>query len=385
MIRIDYLIFGYRIFTVRKEHISKAADIFLANNVSVRFRGNTFLVSERKQKEIERLLGTRVEFSKSECCGFFGFLRKNRHRAGVLLVMLAILFALIFSENIVWDIRISGNEAYSEGEIIEELSLAGLEAGDLWSGKNLSRIEADMLSLSHTVSWISINRRGGVAYVNVIDRIDHGEEEKKEGYSNIVASASAVIEEITVIHGVAKVKAGDSVKKGDLLISGVLPEESGGGFCYAEGIVLGRVSDSIDVSVPLEQEVKVSENRRLVSLDIKIFGFSLNILNRGRNSEELCDIIKSNRSAHLLGKRLPISVLREYESVSETELKTLPADEVVAIARRQMAELLSEKLEGATLIRLKTDGEFTDSCYKISTSFVSVEEIGADLPFGVVP
>jgi similar to stage IV sporulation protein len=239
--------------------------------------------------------------------------------------------------------------------------------------------------LSHTVSWISINRRGGVAYVNVIDRIDHGEEEKKEGYSNIVASASAVIEEITVIHGVAKVKAGDSVKKGDLLISGVLPEESGGGFCYAEGIVLGRVSDSIDVSVPLEQEVKVSENRRLLSLDIKIFGFSLNILNRGRNSEELCDIIKSNRSAHLLGKRLPISVLREYESVSETELKTLPADEVVAIARRQMAELLSEKLEGATLIRLKTDGEFTDSCYKISTSFVSVEEIGADLPFGVVP
>lgn len=385
MIRIDYLIFGYRIFTVRKEHISKAADIFLANNVSVRFRGNKFLVSERKQKEIERLLGTRVEFSKSECRGFFGFLRKNRHRSGVLLVMLAILFALIFSENIVWDIRISGNEAYSEGEIIEELSLAGLEAGDLWSGKNLSRIEADMLSLSHTVSWISINRRGGVAYVNVIDRIDHGEEEKKEGYSNIVASASAVIEEITVIHGVAKVKAGDSVKKGDLLISGVLPEESGGGFCYAEGIVLGRVSDSIDVSVPLEQEVKVSENRRLLSLDIKIFGFSLNILNRGRNSEELCDIIKSNRSAHLLGKRLPISVLREYESVSETELKTLPADEVVAIARRQMAELLSEKLEGATLIRLKTDGEFTDSCYKISTSFVSVEEIGADLPFGVVP
>ena len=137
--------------------------------------------------------------------------------------------------------------------------------------------------------------------------------------------------------------------------------------------------------MPLMQEVRMSEERRLLSVNVKIFSFSLNILNRGRNSTELYDIIKNNRSAGFLGRRLPISVTREYESVYETEMRTLPTDEVVSIARRRITEMLSERLKGATLIRLKTDAEFTDSCYKISTSYVSVEEIGIDLPFGVVP
>ena len=385
MIRIDFFIFGYRIFTVKDEDIGKAADIFLANNISVKFRGNTFSAPEHKQGEIERLLSTRVEFSKSECLGFGGFLKKNRGRAGVFAALTATLFMLVFSGNIVWDIRISGNEEVSDDKIIEELSLAGFETGDLWWGANLSRIETNMLSSSDSVSWININRRGGVAYVRVIEKVPHKEEEKKEGYSNIVAATSAVIEEITVIHGTAKVKAGDVVKKGDLLISGILSEESGGGFCYAEGIVLGRVSGEIEVCVPMTIGEKANETQSIKSLKIKIFGFEINILNRGRNSDEVYDIIVNNRNASFFGKKLPIAILCEYEVGYETVMRTLAKDEAIEIARKQMAEKLSEKLNSATLIRLKTDGEFSNSCYKISTSYISVEEIGTDLPFGVVP
>ena len=71
--------------------------------------------------------------------------------------------------------------------------------------------------------------------------------------------------------------------------------------------------------------------------------------------------------------------------IYDTQIRTLAADEAVDLARKQMAEKLSEKLKSATLIRLKTDGAFSESCYKINTSFISVEEIGTDLPFGVVP
>ena len=129
------------------------------------------------------------------------------------------------------------------------------------------------MAKSTAVAWLNINRRGTVAYVTVLEKEVHGQE-VKEGYSNVVAACDAVIEEISVVRGVACVKVGDSVKKGDLLISGVLPEEQGGGFCYAEGEIFGRVSESISVSVDEYKIKKTEKNSEIAHLDIKIFGFS---------------------------------------------------------------------------------------------------------------
>ena len=112
-----------------------------------------------------------------------------------------------------WDIRIEGcDESYSD-EIRKELTACGFSVGSSWSETDLGELEIEFLSKSQNVSWLNINRRGTVAYVTVLEKQVH-EEEKKEGYSNIIAECDAIIEEITVIHGVASVKVGDSVKKG---------------------------------------------------------------------------------------------------------------------------------------------------------------------------
>lgn len=381
MIRPDCFLFGYRIFEIEKEDVTKAAQTFLKNNISVKFYGNKIYASERKSRKIEKILATRVKYSRSELLGLGGFLYKNRKRWGIITALVITVFLLIFSGDRVWDVRIEGCETGNEENIIKELSECGFKIGSRWSKTDGNKIETALLQKSDYVSWLNINRRGTVAYVKVVDKITHEEPDEKSGYANIVASCDAVIEEITVEKGIAMVKAGDTVKKGDMLISGVIPAELGGGFCYAEGTVIGRVSDVIEVNIQSVIQGKVPEKQKICNIRINIFNFSINIFDRCRNSGTECDIIEQRKTVKLFGRNIPISMDKKYSVAYRTDLVTISADEMTRIAADKMSGALNEKLTDATLLRIKTDGEFSDGRYNMRSEVVYTAQIGKELPF----
>lgn len=383
MLRLDYLILGYIIYTVEEEDVGRAAELFLKNGISVRFIKNTFITGVKASSKIDKVLSTRVNFSKTKILGFGGFLYENRKRFGIFFAMICTAIIFFISSNLVWDIRIEGCENYTPEMIEKELSDCGFSVGSTWSATDTSKIEVEMLSKSEYVSWLNINRRGSVAYVTVVEKEVHKSEPEKVGYANVVASCDAVIEEITVIHGIATVKAGDSVKKGDLLISGVIPTELGGGFCYAEGIVKGRISDSIEVKVADTRDVKKPQKAKLSRCSIKIFGFSVNIFNSYRNLPCEYDIIDNNKNFSAFGRELPISLSKIYSVPYTVSKERLSSEEMAEEAASKMTKELSERLVASTLVRIRTEGQFYENNYTMISNFVCIEEIGADLPFEV--
>ncbi len=383
MIRIDYLLFGYRKFTVNKEDITKTAEIFLRRGISIKFYGNSFYADAKKTKTIENALLGNVKFQKSELLGLGGFILKNKKRFGVFFAIVFTLLAFAFSQNKVWDIRIEGCESGKEENIISDLEECGFKVGASWSKIDTNHTEVDFLAKSEDVSWININRRGTVAYVTVIDKLSYSEPDDKIGYSNVISEYDAVIEEITVMRGIPMVKAGDTVKKGDLLISGVIPEELGGGFCYAEGIIIGRISDSIDVSVPDYKEEKISEKKKLSRLSVKILGFSVNIFKSYRNSDGKCDIIEEKKTFSVFKRDIPFVVNKRYAVKYLTKRIDLTQDEMTKMALNKTTEILNEKLEDSNLIRVSTKGKFVESSYVMTTDMVYSSEIGKNIPFNV--
>ena len=381
MIRADLLIFGYRVFCFKNDDVKTVADLLLKHGVSAKFKGNSFVAGEKKAKKIEELLSTRVEFSKSNMRGFAGFLAKHRKRWGVFSALMITVALFLFTCNRVWDVRVEGCDDERCDVIISELEKSGFKIGKRWSDMSLSRVEVDFLSISDTASWININRRGLVAYVTVIEKNTHTEPDKKTGYANIVASCDAVIEEITVMRGVAAVKAGDSVKRGDLLISGIISNEFGTEFCYAEGDIVGRISDSVSVTVP-NFEVNTSEKeRRLSNLTLKFFNFSINIYNTTRNCSKECGIIEEIYVPTVLGTKLPLAIRKQYSVEYELITKRLSSAEMSTRASEKMAKELSEKLAGATLLRISTSSAFSADSYTITANTVYLEKIGNDNRF----
>jgi len=382
--RIDFLLFGYRKISLEAEALKDAINVFLYNGISVKTYGNYFLIREKDFPKISNLLSGKISYSASEPRGFFGFLKRNRTRYGVFFGIFFSLFLCLFLNSRVWDVRIEGSLSGNEKKIEEELSELGFGVGAAWRKVDKSRIEAEMLQSSENVSWININQRGSVAYVSVIDKISYEGQEEKEGYANIVASRDGIIEEISVESGYAVVKPGQTVKKGDLLISGVIPLENGGGFCYAKGVVLARYSDEISQIINKTVEASEEKERKLLKYTVKIFDFSFKIFKNYRKTEEKCDIIKEKQRISFFNlSPLPIFIEREYQAIYTEYQLEYTKEEMVKLASERMRDALNVTLKDKNLLKIRTEGKFLDGAYILTTEYVCESDISKCVEFAV--
>lgn len=386
MVRIDFLILGYRKIKIPAENLSEISSILLRASVPSRIdsQGN-IVVREKDFVKIQTLLCGRINFEHSEPLGLYGAWLKLEHKWTYVLAGAICAFVIMVLSSLIWDVRIEGNEKITDIEIVNILSECGMSVGDFWGGINRSEVESRLLRSNDEISWISINRRGVVAYIKVIEKEKENIiEMPRVEYSNIVASADCIIEEVTVSQGTALVKPGDVVKKGDVLIVGCLSEESGGYFCSAEGSVLGRVSDSVSLKIDRRYEKKCGTKKKLYCLNINFFKFSINIFKLYGNLPTNCDIIDDEITYSLFGRcKLPFSISKKtmvsYDFIS-TEYTD---DEIIKVAYERLSALMATRLATSDLVRLRTYGNFTDEGYVLRSEYTYICDVGDNLAFTV--
>ena len=381
MARLDEYIFGYHKGEVAPEDNCKLLNSMLRLDVCAKVKPTgEFSISGRDKAKLTSYLKSKMRFKLGKTLGLYGFLLGIRHRYGVLIGLLITTLFFAFSSRLVWDIRISGNERLSDYEIESALSDLDLHVGSSLRKIDKNSIETEMLSKNKDIAWISVNRRGTVVYVDIIESENIGLT-KEQGYpfSNIVAERDGVIEEITVESGIAAVKVGDVVKKGDILISGVVENERGVTLCRASGSV--RASGVMDVSAESSAETteKAPKKHRLRELSLILFNFSINIFKNYGNSTEDCDIIRENRKIALFDKyRLPIKIEKAYTVEYAETSRVRTQDEMIAVAKRELDGKIYSMFKDADILKLRTVGEFTDGAYRITSRVVYSTDIGKE-------
>ena len=387
MVRLDCLIFGYRKIRINPSDLSFVTSHLIRSSIPTRINNDgTITVREKDFANFQDIFEGRIEYSASELLGFYGWIKALKHKKAIAFaIMLSIVICAFFS-GLVWDIRVIGNENIPSSKIVYHLSRCGFKIGDFWALSDRSSVEANMLLEMDELAWININRRGTVAYINVIEKKKDyvTDESSREGYANIVSAVDCIIEEITVVSGTAAVKVGDVVKKGDLLISGIVSSETGGVFCHAEGRVIGRISDSIIAEVDREHTVLYPKERKICSIAVKIFNFSINIFKLYGNMTKECDIIETEKAYSLFGKcKLPLSVMLEYLPVYETKAESYTDEEIVLVTSSRLNSMIASRLATSDLVGIKTYGKFTDTGYEMRSDIIFVAEVGETVEFSV--
>ena len=372
-LRIDYWLLGFRKLSVDVNDISKAANAFLNEGIAVSLssKGEAKIPLYRVAR-VNRALSGKLNYELSEMRGLPGSLCACRSRFGMIIGLILALFIGIFTYGLVWDVRVEGEEV-REAYVINALQEAGFGVGSRWDRLELSEIESRVLLSSDKIGWININRRGSVAYVEVRKRSSNTEAARPSGFRNLVAAADATVEEIRVINGAVSVKVGESVKAGELLISGVM---ANGELCYAEGEVRARVYEQVEVSVGREKTVREYGKEHLASLKIQIFGKTLNIYENYGNLDKKCVIIEKTKVFSLPGGiKLPFSVKREYKTEYDEQAVSMSDTEMIALATYRLKAKTVSCLAGADLVRISTEGAFTDSGYVMRSEIIAVRDI----------
>ena len=386
MVRLDFWLFGYRKISIESESAaaSLAAKMLRLGVACTVVSTREILIRERDYSKISNVILGQNDIFVSDKKGLPAYFRAAL-KSPVSLVAAAISLALVIgAPSLVWDVRAVGGERITEEVLEGYLEPLGLSVGSLWSRIDTAEIETALLAEHPDVAWVNINRRGSVAYVEIRETEDAPPPSVATGYANIVAAEDCIISEISVTGGHALVAVGEVVRKGDVLISGVLPPESGGGFCRASGTVKGVVDGSVSVEVSRVASEKEYGNGSPSAFSVKILNFSINIFKIYRNYGSKYAIIENNEKIRLPnGRELPITLMREY-AVPVTENERLLSDgELTRLAGEKMLEALRLRVGEGELCRASSSGGFTEDGYSMKTNFAVIEEVGLTSPFTV--
>ncbi|MGN1266978.1 MAG: sporulation protein YqfD, partial [Dorea sp.] len=156
--------------------------------------------------------------------------RKQRLLLAGLFLCIGIIGAL---SCFVWNIDISGNQKYTDEALLEFLQEKNVNNGMLTKKIDCTRIVKDIRKEYHDIIWVSAYIDGTRLMIQVKENEDsiptnNQEEEAGKAY-DIIADETCIITEIVTRKGIAQVKEGQQVNKGDILVSGMVPVKNDAG------------------------------------------------------------------------------------------------------------------------------------------------------------
>jgi similar to stage IV sporulation protein len=313
--------------------------------------------------------------------GFLMLTERYRKRIGLAVGFVLALLLLVFSSLFVWDITVEGAERIPEQTILKALEQRGLRLGAFIPSLD-TEFSEDLLILDvDGLSFVSINRRGTVVKVEVREREKNTEIVDTQSPSNLIASVDGQIEALRITGGRITVKLGQTVKKGELLVSGVIDSVAlGYRLVRARGEVLARTSLTYQAEVAYETEEKVYTGRFFSEKSIKIFSKTIKLFRKDSNSASSCDKIESERRIYLFGLiKLPILITETEYAEYEIIPKTLTQQEALAEAYRKLRELYEEDLADAEILGRYTSFEENETGIKLTQHIECIIDIAKEV------
>lgn len=286
---------------------------------------------------------------------------------------------LMYSSHLIWDIKIIGNTKTPTEDIVSLLDELGCGVGDYYPSIDFNKLHAQYAAVQHDLAWLSVFMNGTVAEVQVRELYADTRNKPEEGvYANIVADCDGIVEDINVFEGQACVKRGELVRKGQVLISGVVEGKEGNfRYEYAAGEVFCTTAVPISEKVSLTQKVKAYTGREKTELSIKIFKNLINLFIKGRIEYEVYDKIDMMEQLCPFGLcEVPIwiekSVYKEYEYVSEE----VSSDKAAEIAMTSLNQKIREETADGELEKKEIRTSFENGEYIIDCLLYLRRDIG---------
>ncbi len=271
-------------------------------------------------------------FELEEVCGgkkAVSFVK--RHKWGAAFCGLFAL-CLLISSLFIWEIRVAGNERISDGEIKRALEECGVYTGCFWPSINNDMVRAKMITKNPEIAWMSVNVNGSKATVPVLERKQVSEIYNDREYSDLVAARDGIAEEIYARNGRALVSRGQTVEKGDLLISGAVDSTYGRTeYVRALGEVYARTWRETTAVCPENLQQKCHTDRSRKRFAVLIGKKRINFYFGGTNTVDEYDKIIHNNVLGIDGIfSLPITIITEeilpyshsgYSAVNAEDMK----------------------------------------------------------------
>ncbi len=267
---------GYVTLRVKGIFIEKFLNLALSNSVyffNVRILSeeeieiNVLLQDFWKLKKISQKVNCAIKIHKKNGIPFIWHRLKKRKL--LIAGFTFFIFSLYFLSFFVWSIEIKSYENLnyiSKNRIIEAAKNNGLKIGGLKNKIDTHDLEKEIVQDINMLSWVGIEFKGTKAVIKVVERVIPSQEQLEKKPQHIVASKDGIIKEFLVMVGEPKVEVGDTVHKGQILISGfVYPKK-----LKAKGLVRANVWYQYEYDINLSTIKKKETGKYIEKIYLEI-------------------------------------------------------------------------------------------------------------------
>ncbi len=216
---------------------AQSGDIILLNIKRNKYREVTLEVNRCDMEKVGELagqMGLEVEVLKEN--GLLYYLQRLlKHRAFAMGMLICALLIYLLS-SFIWTVEITGNETVPSKKLAEMIEELGVKPGALKSSVDHDKFVLELLSKEKNFTWAELEIKGVKAKIRVVE----GKKSPKViDYStpcNVVAGKDGFLVKLFVLNGDKKTEEGNAVKKGQILVSGMVSSDvSGTRYVHAQG------------------------------------------------------------------------------------------------------------------------------------------------------
>ncbi|HEY2494924.1 MAG TPA: sporulation protein YqfD [Paenibacillus sp.] len=241
--------------------------------------------------------------------------------------MITFFMLLFLLSSLIWDVKVVGNVTIATEDVLEAAQKEGIRPFQ-WTYrlKHLDKLSKELNMKLPGTSWVGIDKKGTSITIHIVEA---SEPESKPLVSprHLVSKRDAVITNIYAEQGRPLVAKNIRVKKGQVLISGLLGDEANSQAVVAKGEVKGLVWHEYNIKVPIVQKHKVytgeTRSRKYLVLGnrgIQFWGY-------GKVPYEKYDIVEEQDPLTWRSLKLPVGWMTEKVMETEITSETITGEE----------------------------------------------------------
>ena len=257
-------------------------------------------------------------------------INKYRKRKIFLIAIILIAIFIFIITKFVWNIEVVGNNTIPKEEIIEFVNRYGIKIGELKNNINTKKICNLIMIDREDIAWLGITIKGTNVIINIKEASEIPEIIDRNEICDIVSNKDAIISKIIVQNGTARVKEGDIVKQGDLLVEGIMEsEQMENRLVHSEATIYGKNYYTKSRKELFLQNNTIKSGKEEKRYEICINNFKLNFNKRLSKFENYDTINESKKIKIFSNYYFPLEIRkttnfelkREEKNYQEEELK----------------------------------------------------------------
>ena len=329
-----------------------------------------------KLRSVCRKSGCKIRITKKYGLPFF--IKKNKNRVGLLISAIFLIAFFTVMNQFIWITEVTGTDTVSHEEIKSYVAENGLGVGTFAPSADTVAISRNAVNhFNGRLMWMAINIKGSKAVIEVRDYIDKHEDNQFRDPCNIVADFEGKIISVEVINGYKEIQEGSAVKKGDLLISGVLENrDMSTAYCEARGRITALHSIEEAVSYPIKNEnrLKISEKKTRYSVYVLGIKIPLGYIKK----DNYTTANEYSRYLEINGSILPFGIIKSVYCNTEKSHST--DNETLLLCLDSFTDEFYNRYKNTNILSNSPKLVKTENSYIIKDKLTCIDFIGKPSP-----